>query len=276
MDNEILQKAYKKAIGNGVSSFAAMTIQISSLMWLRTTMNYQYRYGGSFTSTISTLYNQGGILRFYKGYPYALMMGPICRFSDTASNAFTLKYLENKDLPLSVKTLAGSTVASINRIFLMPIDTLKTSLQVNSNNGLIDIKNKIKINGFRTLYNGSTASVSATFLGHYPWFLTYNYLNETLPKKEDKLYTLFRNGTIGFSSAVISDITSNSLRVIKTSKQTYSSDISYINLTKNIINKDGIKGLFGRGLKTRIITNGTQGIFFVVLWKYIEESFFNN
>jgi len=30
---------------------------------------------------------------------------------------------------------------------------------------------------------------------------------------------------------------------------------------------DGLKGLFGRGLKTRIIANGLQGLLFSVLWK---------
>jgi hypothetical protein len=30
-------------------------------------------------------------------------------------------------------------------------------------------------------------------------------------------------------------------------------------------------GLFGRGLKTRIIANGMQGIMFSVLWKYFEK-----
>lgn len=30
---------------------------------------------------------------------------------------------------------------------------------------------------------------------------------------------------------------------------------------------DGLKGLFGRGLKTRIIANGLQGLLFSILWK---------
>jgi len=30
---------------------------------------------------------------------------------------------------------------------------------------------------------------------------------------------------------------------------------------------DGLKGLFGRGLKTRIISNGLQGLLFSILWK---------
>ncbi len=37
---EVLQKAAR----GGVSGAAAMTVQVGTLMWLRTTMNYQYRF----------------------------------------------------------------------------------------------------------------------------------------------------------------------------------------------------------------------------------------
>lgn len=36
-----------KALISGFSGSTAMVIQVCSLMWLRTTMNYQYRYGGT-------------------------------------------------------------------------------------------------------------------------------------------------------------------------------------------------------------------------------------
>ena len=115
--------------------------------------------------------------------------------------------------------------------------------------------------------------MSATFVGHYPWFLTYNILNEKLPKYDNNYKKFLRNAFIGFNSAVISDCFSNSLRVIKTVKQTNNKVISYKDTVNNIIKTDGISGLFGRGLKTRILTNGIQGILFTVCWKSIEESF---
>ena len=39
-------------------------------------------------------------------------------------------YKETRDLPMSVKTLAASTAAAAFRIVLMPLDALKTLLQV--------------------------------------------------------------------------------------------------------------------------------------------------
>ena len=40
-NKSILEKSFDR----GISGFCAMGVQVTSLMWLRTTMNYQYRYG---------------------------------------------------------------------------------------------------------------------------------------------------------------------------------------------------------------------------------------
>lgn len=254
-----------------------MIVQVSSLMWLRTTMNYQYRYGtGNGTlSTIKTLYNKGGLLRFYRGYGAAITIGPLARFSDTAANAYMMNLMEEKNVSIGVKTAMGSIVAASARSLLMPLDALKTTKQVEGKDGFNILRQKVKNNGIRVLYHGTGASVTATFVGHYPWFLTYNLLDKKLPvySKEENFKNHFRNGFIGFNSAVISDCFSNSFRVIKTTKQTYPSHISYPKLVNNIISEEGIIGLLGRGLKTRIITNGAQGIVFTIVWKYLQEKY---
>ena len=41
----IIEKAAKKALGGGKAGAAAAVVQVLSLMWLRTSMNYQYRFG---------------------------------------------------------------------------------------------------------------------------------------------------------------------------------------------------------------------------------------
>jgi len=40
---EILKKSAMRALGGGISGAAAMGINVGALMWLRTTVNYQYR-----------------------------------------------------------------------------------------------------------------------------------------------------------------------------------------------------------------------------------------
>lgn len=52
---------------------APCVLQVVSLMWLRTTVNYQYRYGTSTRVALRTLYADGGVARFYQGVGPALL-----------------------------------------------------------------------------------------------------------------------------------------------------------------------------------------------------------
>jgi hypothetical protein len=259
---------------------AAMGVQVTSLMWLRTTMNYQYKYGTSMKEAFRTIYAQGGVRRFYSGYTLAMMQGPLSRFGDTAANMGMLALIDanedTKKLPIVVKTMAASSSAAVFRIGLMPIDTLKTTLQVEGAKGLPMIYNKIKLGGPRVLFHGASASALATLVGHYPWYTTYNYLNIIIPEHPELTAKLCRNAFIGFCASLVSDSISNSLRVIKTARQTSDQSNNYKMLVTEILEKDGIQGLMSRGLKTRLMTNCIQGVMFSVLWKLGQEYYKKN
>lgn len=127
----ITSLAWKSALGGGIPGMAAMATQVTTLMWLRTVMNYQYRYGTTMKHALKTLYSQGGIRRLYAGYIPALVQGPLSRFGDTAANTGVLALLEQYNhIPLAAKTLAASSTAASFRILLMPVDTIKTMMQV--------------------------------------------------------------------------------------------------------------------------------------------------
>ena len=79
-------RARQRAVSGGLSGLVAGAVQVVTLMWLRTTVNYQYRYGVSMATAIRELYLQGGIHRFYRGLPYALLQGPLARFGAIAAN----------------------------------------------------------------------------------------------------------------------------------------------------------------------------------------------
>ena len=128
---------------------------------------------------MKTLYADGGIPRFYRGVLPALLQGPLSRFGDTAANTGILTLLDHydstRDLPVGVKTVAASASAAIFRIFLMPIDTTKTTMQVTGKfSAVVD---KVKSKGPLTLYNGALAAASATFVGHYPWYEHFVVVN---------------------------------------------------------------------------------------------------
>jgi hypothetical protein len=275
----IISKAATKALGGGKAGASAAIIQVLTLMWLRTTMNYQYRFGGTLSSSLKELYNEGGIPRLYQGLPFALVQGPLTRFGDTAANVGVLALLESipetSSLPIPLKTATASICAGLWRIFLMPIDTSKTVMQVEGSDGLDRLKERVLQNGPAPLYQGALASAAATAAGHFPWFTTYNLLNEKIPvisKEDDILLFLVRSAVLGLSASCVSDIVSNSLRVIKTTKQTAGEEITYQEALALVLDEDGVLGLFGRGLQTRLLTNAIQGALFSVLFKYFQET----
>ena len=172
------------------------------------------------------------------GLPFAMLQGPLSRFGDTAANSLVIAAFSSLDptasVPLIVKTAGGSLAAGLWRIVLMPIDTVKTTLQVSGDKGPELIRDRISKYGLQILYSGSVAASAATFVGHFPWFLTYNSLSTALPTSladsasdysqidhysifyilatHPQVYGLLRSAFIGLCASSASDICSNSLR----------------------------------------------------------------
>jgi len=116
---------------------------------MRTTINYQYRNGTTFPTALRTLYADGGIPRFYRGVLPALIQGPLSRFGDTAANTGMLTLMDSyeftRNLNVGFKTVSASVAAALFRIFLMPVDTIKTTMQVTGKfSAVVD---KVKTNG---------------------------------------------------------------------------------------------------------------------------------
>jgi hypothetical protein len=283
--NAILQKAAGKALGSGKAGAAAAVVQVFSLMWLRTAMNYQYRYGGNLANALKTLTDEGGVGRLYQGLPFALVQGPLSRFGDTATNVGVLALFdaipEASGVPGPVRTAAASVAAGLWRILCMPVDTSKTALQVEGKEGLDRLVQKVQKEGPSPLFSGAIATTVATIAGNYPWFLTYNTLDGALPpvSKEEILTYLLRSAFLGVTASCVSDTISNSLRVVKTTQQTAAlgkegneGGVSVAAALTMVLEKDGVKGLFGRGLQTRLLTNAIQGGLFSVLWRYFQQT----
>ena len=151
-------------------------------------------------------------------------------------------------------------------------DTVKTTMQVTGK--FSNVVTKVKMEGIPALYHGSLAAATATFVGHYPWFFTYNFLSEQIPKQDDQLKELGRRAIIGFCASAISDTCSNSIRVVKVYKQSAEEAISYPEVVRRVIKESGVSGLLFRGLETKILSNGLQGLMFSILWKHFEDVLF--
>ena len=125
------------------------------------------------------------------------------------------------------------------------------------------------------LWRGCLAAAAATFVGNYPWFLTYNYLDGVLPAADPGLERLARRAALGVAASCASDVCSNGLRVVKTKVQTSpDADASPLDVARRVLDEDGLRGLLGRGLKTRLLVNCLQGAVFSVAWKYFEQVLF--
>lgn len=245
-------------------------INVVCLMWVQTIMNYQYRHGGTFMTVFRKLYANGGVLRFYQGFGPAIVLAPLSRFGDVAANEGALVALEGSGLPIAARTALGSMFAASGRLFIMPIDAWKTTKQVQGSDGLQQLMAKFRKHPL-ALWHGGLGAVSAAWVGHYPWFITNNALRESMPQFGIPLGKHLRHAAIGFLSSAVSDTCSNSLRVLKTVRQTSPVNISYRQAVAEVIEKDGYIGLFGRGLKTRIIAKGLQGAVFTVGWQATQE-----
>ena len=146
-------------------------------MWLRTVVNYQYKTGVGIKDAFQILYKEGGIPRFYRGVSFALIIGPISRFGDTAANEgikdlCSSIYFDNttrrrRQLPVWVVTFFAALVAAMWRVVITPLDTIKTTLQVSGSTGWNILISKISKYGIQVLWSGAFGNWLANLLGYY-------------------------------------------------------------------------------------------------------------
>jgi hypothetical protein len=271
--SQILKKAAQTAFKGGFYAASAGLVQVICLMWLRTTVNYQYRYGVPMLTALQQLYQQGGIARFYKGVTFALLISPISKFGAVAANEwskiFVASYYPVSSAGDMAATILGTALTVLWRVFLMPIETCKTVLQVDGASGFAKLMGSVQRGQLGVLYRGSTAAILAVAAGHYPWFLVYNILDKYLVKQDHIVQSVGRSALIGFAASAASDTFSNVLRVLKTVKQATGADgrraLTYLQIAESILREGGLAALFGRGLLTRLLTNGIQSVLFTVL-----------
>ncbi len=208
---------------------------------------------------------------------FALIQAPLSRFVSTAANDGVGELLRDLDWGPGREVIVASIVVGIFRMMIMPIDTCKTVLQIEHRVGLSRLLSKVREGKVHLLYSGALANAASSFIGHYPWFYTYNLLSRDARLSKFVPWNAGRNAFIGFVSSVASDTVANFMRVIKTSKQalgsttTTSSSATYAETIRVVIAVDGWRGLFGRGLKTRILGNALQSILFTVIWRSLSE-----
>ena len=269
----------------------SVCLEYLSLMWVRTIINYQCRYGTTFREAWVTLRKDGGIPRLYRGLWFALIQAPLARFVSTASNDGVEALLKGlratRDWGPGRTTVIASLVVGCMRIALMPVDTCKTVLQVDSLEGFKNLIRRVRTGKIAVLYQGSLAMAASAIVGHYPWYIlfsclvsrrllaigscrlltstlfvvwlyqrclptnasssgilrfyTYNLLNKSAFVNSLISSALLRNAGIGVTASFVSDTIVNSIRVIKTTKQSMGSKhtVGYLDTIRMILAADG-------------------------------------
>ena len=70
---------------------------------------------------------------------------------------------------------------------------------------------------------------------------------------------------------MVSDFITKLVIVVKSISQTYYKPIGYKAAAQIVVGKEGMIGLLGRGLKTRLLANGMQGLMFSALLTSIKK-----
>mmetsp|Transcript_4675 Transcript_4675/g.6922 ORF Transcript_4675/g.6922 Transcript_4675/m.6922 type:complete len:442 (+) Transcript_4675:169-1494(+) len=277
---ELFVRAAIRGVGGGLPGAVAGIVQVLTLMWIRTVVNYQYRYAVSFRQAFAALQAEGGIERFYRGVGFALIQNPLAKFGSTAANDMVDVIIEKHPwFGQGRRTVISSIMVAMWRFMLMPIDTCKTVLQVDSNEGFRELMRKVRSGKLHLLYEGAIASALSSSLSHWPWFYVYRKLTafcQTNNFLENQ--SLLRNAMIGFLASVVSDTTTNVFRVIKTNKQALARkrSVGYTEAIRQILAVDGWKGLFGRGLLSKLLSNAIQSVVFTVVWRSLAERWNGN
>ncbi len=258
-------------IKGGLSGAFAGFLQVLCFMWLRTVMNVQYANGGDFITIFSSLWSEGGILRFYRGFVFAIFQNPLVRFGDVAANTAGIILLGGCNISLVTRTAITSFCSSLWRLLLTPVEYLKTSMQVHGRRSSHLLRERCSREGFRVFWTGGFAMLITNWASTFTWFASHNFLEVNLPIFGSGLNSLnFRQALIGFSSSLFSDSCTNGIRVVKTVTQTRS-NMNYSDSIKLVLHEGGLPALLGRGLTTRIFTNAIQSSVFTVIWKSIER-----
>jgi len=262
-------------VKGGLAGIVAGILQVLSLMWIRTAMNYQYYYGGSFPDTMRSLWASGGFLRFYQGVGFALLQVPLARFGDTFAQSIVIELygMPGKSVHGFAAGLVVATIGSFWRVCMVPLDTLKLTSQVHGGGAGKVFSRRLRESGMLELWSGAVAIFMISWVGGVPFWAVYNTVFEYWPAPQTGTMHLVRNAFAGILASVASDLASNWLRVLKVKRQAAEKGSigaeGYFADAMDVIAKDGTIGLFFRGIGTKMMAGAVQGALFSVLWNHL-------
>jgi hypothetical protein len=82
-------------------------------------------------------------------------------------------------------------------MLLIPLDAFKIMMQVEGNAGIPILLAKLKEHGVLALWDGATVAVLSMVATHYPWYLSFNYLNAVIPTQSHPWRSVRHTASLG-------------------------------------------------------------------------------
>lgn len=157
--------------------------------------------------------------------------------------------------------IAGAMAGVVEHSFMYPVDTIKTRMQsaiLSSNNGMIQIVNSIRHEGYLRMYSGLSAVLAGAAPSHALYFATYELVKDYLLSKIHKssyessilnpgIVTApdpIITGIAGIMATTVHDAIATPLDVIKQRMQISAGYKNIFSCFANILKNEGIKAFY--------------------------------
>jgi len=219
------------------------------------------------------IYNRNGLNGYFNGN----LTNCIRIFPQSAIQWSTFNYsrshLENviKNTTFT-NFISGGIAGMVSYGIIYPLETIRSKLSVQNKdtklyNGIVDCFTKsIRVNGFRSLYNGCGLSL----LGQIPFqgsnFVTYYYLKDNYNTQSNKYISLIHGSIAGFVSVSLTYPFDTIKRRLQLSGEYGNPKYTGIrHCIKYIVNTYGIRGLFRGLIPAYIKILPSNGLYFWTL-----------
>jgi hypothetical protein len=269
--SDSVKGALHKGMLGGLAGIGAGIVQVMCLNWLKTAMNWQYYHGGSLKDAFRSLWLEGGIGRFYQGAGFAFVQVPVAHFGSTFVQAGIVGLVSSSGHIVHgmQATMLVAIMGAFWRILIAPLDTLKTTWQVHGTSAKKMFDRRLHVSGPSELWSGASALFFCQLMAKLPWWGVYNIIMQSWSQPSSPAMSMLRNGIAGMLAQMASDVATNSIRVLKVRRQATVEGQGYAADAEEIVNEEGVMGLFLRGLSGRIILGSLNGALFAVLWNLI-------
>jgi len=170
--------------------------------------------------------------------------------------------------------VAGAFAGAIDTCFTMPLDTLKTQMQINKTPMMQTLRTTVRANGFMGLYAGFPAFCLQASGKSAVRFFTYSLLSPLFPFESYPTASALTCGLLaGATEATIWTSPSERIKVMQQAASAKSgAQASSLSVLRNLLQTQGVKGLYVGVVPTAARQSSSVAVRFM-LYERIKKTF---